>query len=54
MDECELISKLEAVRLILAANRSALDMFAALGNQDWYEQGEIDAFLSPNQWKRAA
>lgn len=53
-DDLELISQLEAVRLVLLAGRSALDMLAALGTHAWYEQGELDAFLDPVQAPRRA
>jgi hypothetical protein len=43
----DLISRLEAVRIVLNANRRVLDMFAALGNADWYERAELDQFLTP-------
>jgi hypothetical protein len=54
MDDMELVSQLEALRIVMLSGRSALDMLAALGNQAWYEQGELDAFLNPVQAPRRA
>lgn len=54
MDELTLISQLEAIRLTLSLSKSALDMLAALGNESWYEEGALNAFLYPTQSIRRA